>query len=233
MPPQTSLFPIITRWVNHDKDKHIHPTKDDCNRKKSTVSQGLSLKKSKSIQWHSFIGVRIISVVFHCLNVSSRLSMDFFLASSLSSLSAASKTSSLLSLTLNIKKKLVLDSPDNQNQAKKKAHCNKPLKKQKPKLAANEVDWFNSTSTKNECLKHTSNKNLPVTQERQLTFLLNKYQTSDIKRTFANAIGKAGTAARKFFYSLPHRKDKLIRSFLELIYDGKSIMIDNSKDSFQ
>jgi hypothetical protein len=105
--------------------------------------------------------------------------------------------------------------------------------KQKPKLAAYNIDWFNSTSTKNKCLKHTSDKNLPVTQEGQLTFLLDKYQTSKIKTTFVDAIGKVGTAARKAFYPLPHLKDKLICSFLELIYDGKSIMIDNSKDSFR
>jgi hypothetical protein len=136
-------------------------------------------------------------------------------------------------MTLNIKKRLVLDSPDNQSQTKIKAHRIESMMKQEPKLAAYNIDWFNSMSTKNEYLKHTSNKNLPVTQEGQLTFLLDKYQTSKIKTAFADAIGKVGTAARKAFYPLPHHKNKLIRSFLELIYDGKSIMIDNYKDSFQ
>jgi hypothetical protein len=158
--------------------------------------------------------------------------MDFLLASSLLSLSAASKTSFFLSTTSNIKKRLILDRPDNQSQPKKKAHCIKSMMKQEPKLAAYDVDRFNSTSTKNKCLKHTSNKNLPVTQEGQLTFLLDKYQTPKIKTAFADAIGKVGTAARKAFYPLPHSKDKLICSFLELIYDGKSIMIDNSNNSF-
>jgi hypothetical protein len=103
------------------------------------------------------------------------------------------------------------------------------LKNQEPKLAAYKVDWFN----KNECLKHTSKNNLPVTQEEQITFLLNKYQISNTETAFADAIGKVSTAATKIFYPLPYHKDKLICSFLELIYDGKSIMIDNSKDSFQ
>jgi hypothetical protein len=159
--------------------------------------------------------------------------MDFLSVSSPSLLSAASKMSSLLLTTSNIKKRFVLDSPDNQSQSKKKAHCIESMMKQEPKLAAYNVNWFNSMSTKNECLKHTSNKNLPVTQEGQLTFLLDKYQTSKIKTVFADAIGKVDTAARKAFYPLPHRKDKLICSFLELIYNGKSIMINNSKDSFQ
>ncbi len=136
-------------------------------------------------------------------------------------------------MTLNIKKRLVLDSPDNQSQPRKKAHRIKSMMKQEPKLAAYDINWFNSMSTKNECLKHTSDKNLPVTQEEQLTFLPDKYQTSKIKTAFADAIGKVGTAARKAFYPLPYCKDKLIHSFLELIYDRKSIMINNSKDSFR
>jgi hypothetical protein len=140
---------------------------------------------------------------------------------------------SLSSLTSNAKKRLVLDSLDIQIQDKKKAHCIKPTKKQEPKLAAYKIGWFNSTSTKNECLNHTSDKNLLVTQEGQLTFLLNKYQTSKIKMAFADALAKVGNAVRKYFYPLPHCKDKLIHSFLELIYDGKSLMIDNSKNSFR
>jgi hypothetical protein len=50
---------------------------------------------------------------------------------------------------------------------------------------------------------------------------------------FADAIDKVGTATRKALYLLPHRKDKLICSFLGLIYDGMSIMIDNSEDAFR
>jgi hypothetical protein len=97
-------------------------------------------------------------------------------------------------------------------------------------LAAYNIDWFNSTLTKNKCLKHTSSTNLPFTQEEQLTFLLSKYQASDIKTAFADAIGKVSKAARKAFYPLPVCKEKLISNFLELIYDGKSIMADNLKD---
>ena len=126
-------------------------------------------------------------------------------------------------MKLTLKKRLLLSDDD------------KPKKKTKkePKLAAYDIDWFDSTSTKNECLKHTSTNNVPSTQEEQLTFLLSKYQASDIKTAFADAIGKVGKAARKAFYPLPLCKEKLISNFLELIYDGKSIMVDNSKDSFR
>ena len=89
------------------------------------------------------------------------------------------------------------------------------------------------TLLKKECLKYTLGKNLPVNREGQLTFLLSKYQTSDIKTAFADVIGMVGTAAGQVFYQLPLCREKFISSFLELIYDGKSIMVDNSKDLFR
>jgi hypothetical protein len=56
-------------------------------------------------------------------------------------LSVVSKTSSLLSMMLNIKKRLVLDSPDNHRMSKpkKKAHRIKSMMIEEPKLAAYNV----------------------------------------------------------------------------------------------
>jgi hypothetical protein len=157
--------------------------------------------------------------------VSSQLLTDLFLALLPASLSAVSKLSSVSSTTSNIKKRLVLDNNDHR--------ANTKPKYQEPKLAAYDVDWFDLSATKNECIRHTSIKNLPDTQEGQLTFLLGKFETSEIKTAFTDAIGKVGKPARTAFYPLPLHKDKLIRSFLEIIYDGKSIMVDDSKDSFR
>ena len=75
------------------------------------------------------------------------------------------------------------------------------------KVAAYDVDWFDSSATKNECIKHTSIKNLPDTQEGQLTFLLSKFAASDIKTAFADTIEKVGKAVRKVFYPLPMCKE--------------------------
>ncbi len=121
--------------------------------------------------------------------------------------------------------RLILDNNDHR--------ANTKPKYQEPKLAVYDVDWFDLSATKNKCIKHTSIKNLPDTQEGQLTFLLGKFEMSEIKTAFADAICKVGKPARTAFYPLPLHKDKLSRSFLELIYDGKSIMVDNSKDSFR
>jgi hypothetical protein len=137
---------------------------------------------------------------------------------------------------LTIKKRLVLNG--NKNHASKKhkkktQYVDSKANHQEPKLAAYDIDWFDSASTQNKVLKHTLSTNLPSTQEEQLTFLLSKYQASDRKKAFADAIGKVGRATRKVFYPLPLCKEKLINSFLELIYNGKSIMVDNLKDSLR
>ena len=118
----------------------------------------------------------------------------------------------------NIKKRLILDGDNSKTDMK---------------LAAYEIDWFNASTTIIECQKYTNIKNLPITHEGQLIFLLSKFETNDLKTAFADTIGKVGTPARIAFYPLPFRKDKVIRSFLELIYDGRSIIVDDSKDAFR
>jgi hypothetical protein len=155
--------------------------------------------------------------------------MDFLSSSSPSLLSVVLQTLLLTSTALTLKKRLILN---NDNKPKKKTQ-RVESKATEPKLAAYDIDWFDSTLTQKECLKHTSSTNLPSTQEEQLTFLLSKYQASDIKTAFADAISKVGRATRKVFYPLPLCKEKLISNFLELICNGKSIMVDNLKDFFR
>jgi hypothetical protein len=158
------------------------------------------------------------------LTVSSQLSTDVLsTSSSLPSSSLPSSLPSSLSVVLQTKKRLNLSDDEE-----------KPTKTAKErKLAAYDIDWFDSAATKHKTLKHVSIKNLPATQEEQLSFLLGKYLASDIKTAFADTIGKVGKAARKAFYPLPLRKEKLINNFLDLIFDGKSMMVNNSKNSFR
>ena len=152
--------------------------------------------------------------------VSSRSSTDWSSASSPSSLSAVSKSSSVLLTTSNIKKRLILNADDQRAKTKPK--------NQEPKLAAYNVDWFDSSATKNECMKHTSIKNLPDTQEGQISFLLSKFDASDIKIAFAALIGKLRGCNHKAFYPLPSQKVKLIESFLELVHDENSVIVNTS-----
>jgi hypothetical protein len=159
------------------------------------------------------------------LTVSSRLSTEFLSTLFPSSMSAVSKSSSVPSTISNVNKRLVLNDVDHRAKTKPK--------NQEPKLAAYDIDWFDLSAIKNECLKYTHITNLPDTQEGQITFLLSKFEMSIIKTAFADAIGKVDKAAITVFYPLPPCKEKLIKGFLELISGKNSIMVDHLKDSFR
>ncbi len=159
-------------------------------KRQTLVSQRRKLRKIKQTA-SAVVGSLVVessSLFSTPSTVSSQSSTDLFSALSPSLLSAVSKSSSVSLTTSNIKKRLVLDDDDH--------GANTKPKYQEQKLAAYDVDWFDLSATKNKCIKHTSIKNLPDTQEGQLTFLLGKFETSGIKTAFADTIGKVGKPAR-------------------------------------
>jgi hypothetical protein len=85
-----------------------------------------------------------------------------------------------------------------------------------------------------ECLKYVSDpKSVPKDQESQLRFLLDQYKTNDIQTAFCLLIGKVGGLATTDFYPLPFQKNQLIKCFLALIYNTKSMLVDTSKNAFK
>jgi hypothetical protein len=116
-----------------------------------------------------------------------------------------------------LKKRLILIDD---NKPKKKTQ-RVESKSKEPKLAAYNIDWFDSTSTQNKCLKHTSSTNLPSTQEEQLTFLLSKYQAFDIKTAFADAIGKVGTGKED------SKEEEAVEEKKGVVTEDKDLGIDN------
>lgn len=168
-----------------------------------------------------------MSVVSKLSSVSSKYAKDKKNESTTppSSISTTSKASSLSSTNSNIKKRFFVDDTDHFENTK--------YKKSELKLAAYDIDWFDSQAINNECLKYDIEQNLPGSQEEKLLFLLSQFETSDIKLSFADAIGKIGKAAREVFYPLPPRKEKLMNGFIELISGESSMMDDCSEDSFR
>jgi hypothetical protein len=85
-----------------------------------------------------------------------------------------------------------------------------------------------------ECLKYVNNPNdVPKDQESQLRFLLDQYKTNDVQTAFCQLIGKVGGLATTAFHPLPFRKNQLIKCFLSLIYNTKSMLVDTSKNAFK
>jgi len=95
-------------------------------------------------------------------------------------------------------------------------------------FCAYQIDWTNSSVTRNEIRKYTNADHIDDTQEAILPYLLNKFKPNDIKTSFAALISKSNRNTESY-YPLPNVKAKLIESFVELIFDTKSMMVSSSK----
>jgi hypothetical protein len=96
------------------------------------------------------------------------------------------------------------------------------------------VNFYNSLETLAECLKYVSDpESVPKDQETPLRFLLDQYKTNDIQTAFCQLIGKVDGLATTAFHPLPFQKNQLIKCFLALIYDTKSMLVDTSKNAFK
>jgi hypothetical protein len=104
----------------------------------------------------------------------------------------------------------------------------------KSKKPAYSINFCNSAETLAKCLKYITNpKSIPKDQELQLTFLLDQYKPNNLRIAFCQLIGKVRRSATMAFQPLPHQKNQLIKSFLALIYNTKSMFVDTSKDAFK
>jgi hypothetical protein len=96
------------------------------------------------------------------------------------------------------------------------------------------INFCNPVDVKSECLKYLSDaRDLPLGQENQLTFLLNNLKLKDIQMAFIKLITIVGGAVTTAFIPMPSKKAKLVKDFLCLIHDHKSMMIDTDETSYQ
>ena len=98
------------------------------------------------------------------------------------------------------------------------------------KLNAYEIDWTDKNITTAEAKKHSHFTIIKRTQHI-LFFLANQFKPCDIKIAFAALIGKLRGCTHKAFYPLPSQKVKLIESFLELVHDENSIIVNTSNQN--
>ncbi len=101
------------------------------------------------------------------------------------------------------------------------------------KLNAYTIDWTDSRVTTLETTKYQKANNIKQTQESMITLLACQFKPVDIKVAFAALIGKVGGSAQTAFYPLPSQKAKLVESFLELVFNEKSMLVDTVKKPFQ
>jgi hypothetical protein len=66
-----------------------------------------------------------------------------------------------------------------------------------------------------------------------ITILASQFKPVDIKVAFAVLIGKVGGSAQTAFYLLPSQIAKLVESFLQLVFNEKSMLVDTVKKPFR
>ena len=112
--------------------------------------------------------------------------------------------------------------------------CNTSPEEANVKLQPQQIHYFDAVKIKEEYIKNLNNiKDLPCTQEDQLSFLLNKFTLSNLKMAFTVATTKVDNSAMTIFYPLPNTKKKIIAIFLGLILDSRSIISDVPKDTYR
>jgi hypothetical protein len=96
------------------------------------------------------------------------------------------------------------------------------------------IYFCNPVDVKSKCLKYLPDaSDLPLGQKSQLTFLLNNLKVKDIQMAFIKLITIVEGAANTAFLPMPSMKAKLVKDFLCLIYDHKSMMINTDETSYQ
>jgi hypothetical protein len=96
------------------------------------------------------------------------------------------------------------------------------------------IDFCNPVDVKSKCLKYLPDaSDLPLDQESQLTILLNNLKVKDVQMAFIKLITIVEGAATTAFLPMPSMKAKLVKDFLCLIYDHKSMMNDTDETSYQ
>ncbi len=96
------------------------------------------------------------------------------------------------------------------------------------KLNAFKIDWIDENVTTSEAMKYPHSTKIKQTQQNILNFLANQFRPCDIEIAFAALIGKLHGCTQNACYPLPSHKMKLIESFLELVHDENSMMVNTT-----
>ena len=101
------------------------------------------------------------------------------------------------------------------------------------RLELSHIEWTDCEQLRNEISKYTKNNTMLLTQENIVEYLLNESTTTSIKSAFYMLIGEKGVEARNVFYPIPIQRAKLIDSFLVMIYNVKSMMVDEKSQAYR
>ena len=101
------------------------------------------------------------------------------------------------------------------------------------KLELYAIDWHDNDQLKHEGKLYDLMTIAVPSIEKSITLILNDSTAAKIKSAFMLLIGQNGVTASKFFLPLPTQRVKLVENFLVLVYNMKSMMVDNKKHEYR
>lgn len=99
--------------------------------------------------------------------------------------------------------------------------------KMEPKLELYAINWTDSNLLRQEIKKYDPSKK---TQEDIITLMLNESSLQSIKTAFAFLVGESQTI--NTFMPLPSQRNKVMEKFLVLIYNLKSMIVDDTEHEY-
>ena len=100
-------------------------------------------------------------------------------------------------------------------------------KSTEPKLDLFAIDWSNSNLLRQEIKKYDPSKK---TQEDIITLILNESSLQSIKVAFAILVGQSQTTYA--FMPFPLQRNKVMENFMVLIYNLKSMIVDDTEHEY-
>ncbi len=96
------------------------------------------------------------------------------------------------------------------------------------------LDWLSHLMTLSKIPKYKSNKErIPKTTEDQLEFLMDKFSLPDLKSAYYVTTGKIRVDPTSVMLPYNPQKDAVVALFIAIIYDHRSMMYDDTRNTYR
>jgi hypothetical protein len=94
------------------------------------------------------------------------------------------------------------------------------------------IDWVSPSMTQAEISKYlTDEDSVPKSTEEQLEFLMNKFPLPELKTAYYVTAGKIGADLNSVNLPSNARTDAVVKSFIAMMYDHRSMMYNDTRSA--
>ena len=102
------------------------------------------------------------------------------------------------------------------------------------RLGCVSINWLSCSMTVAEIRKYESEDDMiPKSQEDQLEYLMDKFSLADLKSAYHVTAGKIGVDITSVLLPVNAQKNIVMSYFIDMIYDHRSMMYNDSRSTFR